>query len=60
MGLPGGAAFSEGLATEGTEFTGRFFLLPLTGQPLLQPGYVEPFRLTVARTVELVTLPLSC
>ncbi|MGI6302839.1 MAG: hypothetical protein ACOX52_17530 [Verrucomicrobiota bacterium] len=36
-----GAAFSEGLATEGTEFTERFFLLPLTRQPLLQPGCVE-------------------
>jgi hypothetical protein len=41
MGLPGGAAFSEGLATEGTEFTERFFLLPMTRQPLLQPGCVE-------------------
>jgi hypothetical protein len=41
MGLPEGAAFSEGLATEGTEFTERFFLLPSRRQPLLQPGYVE-------------------
>ena len=33
--------FSEALATEGTEFTERFFFLPSTGGPLLQPGYVQ-------------------
>ena len=33
--------FSEALATEGTEFTERFFLLPSTRQPLLHPGYVQ-------------------
>ena len=34
-------AFSEALATEGTEFTERFALSPSTRQPLLQPGCVE-------------------
>ena len=34
-------AFSEALATEGTEFTERFSLSPSTRQPLLQPGCVE-------------------
>ena len=34
----GARLFGRGLATEGTEFTERILLLPLTGQPPLQAG----------------------
>ena len=48
-------AFSEALATEGTEFTGRFSLSPSTRQPLLQPGCVE-----IGKNVRLCVLGALC
>ncbi len=48
-------AFSEALATEGTEFTGRFFLSPSTRHPLLQPGCVE-----MGKNVRLCVLGALC
>jgi hypothetical protein len=46
---------SGALATEGTEFTERFFLSPSTGQPLLQPGCVE-----IGKNVRLCVLGDLC